>query len=107
MTKINPAISAVTEELSRNTQTIMGNRLRKIIIYGSYARGDYEDYSDLDIIVLADVDEIEIKELESKLGKVASRASLNHDITVCLLLYDENLFTSRLHLSPFYGFLAW
>jgi predicted nucleotidyltransferase len=102
MTKINPAISAVTEELSRNTQSIMGNKLRKIILYGSYARGDYEEYSDLDIMVLADVDEHDMKDLESKLGKAASRASLNHDITVCLLLYDESLFTSRLHLSPFY-----
>jgi predicted nucleotidyltransferase len=102
MKTINAAIYNVIEELNRNTQNIMGDKLRKIILFGSYARGDNEEYSDLDIMVLADVDEREIKNFESKLGKLASRASLNHDITVCLLLYDENLFTSRLHLSPFY-----
>lgn len=102
MTKLNPAISAVTEELSRNTQNIMGDRLRKIILYGSYARGDYEEYSDLDIMVLADFDESEIRDLENRLGRMSSRASLDHDITVCMLLNNENLFMSRLHMSPFY-----
>jgi len=102
MTEVNPIISAVTEELSRNTQGLLGDKLRKIILFGSYARGDYKEYSDLDIMVLADIDESEIKDLEDKLGRISSQASLDHDITVCLLLYDESLFTSRLHLSPFY-----
>ena len=102
MARLNPAISNVTEELSRNTQSILGDKLRKIILYGSYARGDYMEHSDLDIMVLADVDENELKDFESKLGTISSRASLEHDITVCMLLYDESLFVSRLHISPFY-----
>jgi len=102
MTGLNPIVSAVTEELSRNTQSIMGSKLRKIILYGSYARGDYEKYSDLDIMVLADIDESEINDLERRLGRMSSRASLDHDITICMLLNNENLFMSRLHISPFY-----
>jgi predicted nucleotidyltransferase len=102
MTKLNPAIINVTDELSRNAQSILGDRLRRIILYGSYARGDYKDYSDLDIMVLADINEGELKDLENRLGIISSRASLEHDITVSLLLYDESLFTSRLHISPFY-----
>ena len=102
MTKLNPVISSVTDELSRKAQGILGDRLRRIILYGSYARGDYEDYSDLDIMVLADVEEGELKDLENRLGIISNRASLEHDITVSLLLYDESLFTSRLHISPFY-----
>ena len=102
MTKLNPAIINVIDELSRNAQSILGDRLRRIILYGSYARGDYKDYSDLDIVVLADINEGELKDLENRLGIISSRASLEHDITVSLLLYDESLFTSRLHISPFY-----
>lgn len=102
MANLNSVISAVTEELSRNTQNIMGNRLRKIILYGSYARGDYKEYSDLDVMVLADFDESEEKELENSIGRMSSRASLDHDITVCMMLNNENLFMSRLHMSPFY-----
>jgi len=102
MTNINPAIRAVTEEISCNTQNIMGNKLRKIILYGSYARGDYREHSDLDIMVLADFNDSEEKSFESRLGRMSSRASLDHDITVSTLLNNESLFMSRLHISPFY-----
>ena len=102
MTELNPAISAVTEELSRNAQGILGDRLRKIILYGSYARGDYEEHSDLDIMVLADFEEDEYKALESEIDKVASDLGLDNDIIVSVMLNKENLFMSRLHISPFY-----
>jgi len=102
MTNLSPTINNVTEELIRNAHGILGDRLRKIILYGSYARGDYEEYSDLDIMILADFEENEEKILESKLGRISSQASLDYDITVSLLLNNESLFMSRLHISPFY-----
>lgn len=102
MVELNPTIIAVTEELSRNAQNILGDRLRRIILYGSYARGDYKEYSDLDIMVLADFNEADEKTFERRLGIVSSRASLEHDITVSVMLNDENLFMNRLHISPFY-----
>ena len=33
----------------------LGDKLDKVILYGSYARGDYDDESDIDIMVLADI----------------------------------------------------
>ena len=102
MTELNATISAITEELSRDAQNIMGDKLRKIILYGSYARGDYKDYSDLDIMVLADVDEFEYKAFESEIDRTASNIGLEHDIIVSVLLNNEALFMSRLPISPFY-----
>ena len=37
----------------------MGNDLRKIILYGSYARGDYCEESDVDIMILSALSENE------------------------------------------------
>jgi len=102
MADIPPNVTAVTEDLCRNTQAIMGDRLRKIILYGSYARGDYKDFSDLDIMVLADFAENEHKTLERQIDRMASDVGLDHDIIVSMMLNDENLFLSRLHISPFY-----
>jgi len=53
MNNIPPTIINITDDLRNNLQKILGNRLCKIILYGSYARGDYKEYSDLDIMVLA------------------------------------------------------
>jgi len=95
-------LAVVTDEVSRNTRYIFGDKLRKIIMYGSYARGDYNEYSDLDIMVLADFDDCEHSKLQVEICKVASRVSIDHDVTVCISLIKESLFMSRLDISQYY-----
>ena len=102
MNRIPSTVIAVTEELCHGTQIILGNKLRKMILYGSYARGDYKEYSDLDIMVLADYDDVEERDLQEAIYKISSHASLEHDITVSMYLNNNSLFKSRLHISPYY-----
>jgi len=102
MDRIRFDLNRVTDELSRNTQDLFGDRLQKIILFGSYARGDYTEESDLDIMVLADLEESERWPLEKEVSKIASDLSLEHDITICMILRDEKTFTSRLPILPFY-----
>jgi len=44
---------------------ICGDKLRDIILYGSYARGDFKEWSDVDIMVLVDTDDMECKRLDN------------------------------------------
>ena len=37
---------------ANGVKKILGDDLKKIILYGSYARGDYSENSDIDIMVL-------------------------------------------------------
>ena len=39
---------------------IYGEHLKQVILYGSYARGDYTKDSDVDIMLLVDLDETEL-----------------------------------------------
>lgn len=102
MTELNPKIKAVVEEMNNSAQRIFGDKLRKVILYGSYARGDYNEYSDLDIMVLADVEGDEGRGLKSEIHDVASDVGLDNDIIVSVMLNNETLFMSRLDISPFY-----
>lgn len=95
-------IRIITDELRQNTQYIFGDKLRKIILYGSYARGDYNEYSDLDIMILANFDESEKTSLEAQMRKIASRASLEHDITISMFLREEKIFHDRTAILPYY-----
>ena len=45
---IKHIINNFIEEL----QTILGKRIKKVMLYGSYARGDYNNNSDIDIMIL-------------------------------------------------------
>ena len=39
--------------------------IKKIILYGSYARGDYKENSDVDIMVLTSLTDVEIEMIEN------------------------------------------
>lgn len=44
---VNKEIQAFVNQVKE----ILGKRLKKVILYGSYARGDYNKQSDVDIMI--------------------------------------------------------
>ncbi len=51
-TPINPVIAPIVREFKASLQQLYGDRLRDVVLYGSYARGDYDDESDIDLMVI-------------------------------------------------------
>lgn len=41
-------IKKTINDFIKKTENLLGNRLKKIILYGSYARGDFNISSDID-----------------------------------------------------------
>jgi len=96
-------LQQITQEVATKAQEILGNRLREVILFGSYARGDADDESDIDIIILADVgDDEQSRPFDRELSEVSSEIGLETNKVLCILLYDMNLFKQRLPMSPFY-----
>ncbi len=96
-------------ELQKITQTVvlsvlglLENKIYKIVLYGSYARGDFDTESDVDIIILLDCDEKELRNYRKRVAVLASRISLENDIEVSLLLKNRNSFEDRRAILPFY-----
>ena len=50
-TDLNMILSKVATEV----KIIFGDKLKEVILFGSYARGDYDTESDVDIAILADI----------------------------------------------------
>lgn len=44
----------VITEFTRRVKLVLANRLKKIILFGSRARGDYRTDSDYDFLIIAD-----------------------------------------------------
>ena len=45
-------LNLLLKDVCNNVKQIYGDELVKMILYGSYARGDYNEYSDVDILAL-------------------------------------------------------
>ena len=76
--------------------------IEKIILYGSYARGDANEESDIDIMVLCDNREEELDRKRRDINRIGSRISLENDIDVAVRLKDQNQFMDWLSVVPFY-----
>ena len=59
--------------------------LSEIILYGSYARGDYDSESDIDFLVVLDKQEIDYGEEIGKMTKFIYPLMLDYDIIVSYL----------------------
>jgi len=80
------------QEFKQELYKIYGNRLLKIILYGSYARGD-ADYqkSDIDILLVGKDFNNPSKEIDRIIEPMAS-ISLKYDILISVLPVTENDF---------------
>ena len=102
MPKLPLKIENVINEFVKEIQEILGENLKKVILYGSYARGDYKKNSDIDIMILAD---IPIENLYSYFIKISEKAydlELENDIILSPLLKNEERFESWSEAMPFY-----
>ncbi len=58
-TPINPIIAPLVREFKASLQQLYGDRLRDVVLYGSYARGDYDDESDIDLMVILNDEQVD------------------------------------------------
>ncbi len=95
-------LQTVTRSVIQAAVDLFSDKKYKIILYGSYARGDFNLESDVDIMIILDCSQEELKMYRKKVSRIASRISLANDIEVSLLLIDRRSFEERLDILPFY-----
>ena len=77
MKKIPRSIEIPIYKFAQTIQLLLGSDLYAIILYGSYARGDYNNNSDVDIMILVDLPETEIKKIENDIDDVVFEMEIN------------------------------
>ncbi len=81
---------------------LLGDRLKKIILYGSYARGDYNTNSDIDIMLLTDLSDDEIVKYRQILWDYVADIEIDYGIILNPLLKNVNDFNELVDVTPFY-----
>ena len=87
---------------TRQLKSMLGNNLSKVIVYGSYARGDYCENSDVDVMVLVKLSESEIKKILPEIYDMAYDIELENDIHISVVIKNEEQFEYWSDTLPFY-----
>lgn len=99
-------LQIVLNEVKNASRQLYGDKLNKIILYGSYARGDNTEESDIDIMIVLNCDADEIRGLRGVTAEMASDISLEREVFLSVLLRDKKHFEDNLDFLPFYQNIA-
>jgi predicted nucleotidyltransferase len=86
--KIPENIQGILKELKDGLTQMYGDKLKGVYLYGSYARGDYRQGSDVDVMILLADFKNYWEELERS-TELASDLSLKYDVTLSRLIMKE------------------
>ncbi len=81
-TPINPAIEPIVREFKAALQALYGDRLADVVLYGSYARGDYDDESDIDLMIVLNDDKVNTYAEIRKIIDVETDFLLRYGLTI-------------------------
>lgn len=93
---------AILGEVYASCNPIFDHAIMDAYLYGSYARGDYHEESDIDILLTVDLEPEAISQARRSIGLVASELSLKHDITVSVTVKPHAQFKKYADVLPYY-----
>ena len=76
------------EKMKKGLTGLYGQRLKAVYLFGSYARGDYHEGSDLDVMIVLDTYQSYWDELVRS-AELASDLSLEYDVTISRMIMTE------------------
>jgi len=94
-------IKALEEFVAQAEKTYAGH-VRQVILYGSYARGDFREDSDVDVMILVDLPQEELWEYRKQLMGEVFDINLEYDTMIVPTTVNEAHFREWVAVYPFY-----
>jgi len=89
---VDPRIKSIAGEVRRQLSGIYGDRLVRLVLFGSQARGDARPWSDIDVMLVLRGPVNTEQEAKRTIDAIA-RLSLNHDCVIMPEFVDQAEFT--------------
>ena len=102
MPKLPEQINNAVQEFIKGVKDILGDRAKKIILYGSYARGDYTDSSDVDVMILVKIPEDQIRDYTDRVSDCAFENLMKYGVDISPVVKNEAHFNEWSDNLPYY-----
>jgi len=86
-------LTSVLRDFKRGVEEIYGHRLKRIVLYGSHARGDAREDSDVDILLILG-DPVNSADERAKLSELILELCLEHDVVLSVLPIGESTYAT-------------
>jgi predicted nucleotidyltransferase len=95
-------VDIIMSEIIAKMKDLFGDSLRQVILFGSYARGEQDEYSDMDIMVLVDIDDNELKKYNNGIAELMTDISIKYGVLPSIIDKNYQHFQNWVPYLPFY-----
>ncbi len=95
-------LNEILEKVVQNSKKIFGNTINSVILFGSYARGDFEQESDIDVLVLADASTDSLPSYRQHIDSLCGELLWDYGIAVSVIEKDVATYKKYEGVLPFY-----
>ena len=96
------SISEIIQTFAKGARELLGTSLDSVIVYGSYARGDYSEFSDIDIMLLVSMAEDQIKKISDQISDLAFDFMLKYGVDISPVVTNTDHFNYWVDTLPYY-----
>ncbi|MCK9216868.1 MAG: nucleotidyltransferase domain-containing protein [Firmicutes bacterium] len=90
-------------DLENRLRAIYGKKIKKVYLYGSYARGENSDGSDVDIMLLLDMNQEEIIKHREKVLDVVVDLTTEYGAVLSVIENNYDYFYDWVDVLPFFA----
>lgn len=95
-------IKTVLSEVTSAMKELYGSKLKEIVLYGSYAKDEQDEESDIDIMLLIDMNDEELKSYDKKLNSIISDIGYKYMKVISVIDMSYKKFNNWVNVVPFY-----
>lgn len=95
-------LDTIISQIVAFSKDLFGEKFKSVILYGSYARGDYDEESDIDIMIMVDLSRNELRKYRSKISAFFSDLNLANGVFLTSKLQSLSYFNEWKDAMPFY-----
>lgn len=95
-------ITDIMQQFASSLRKLLGNTLDSVIVYGSYARGDYSELSDIDVMILVTLTEGKIKKISDKISDMAFEYLMKFGVDISPVVTNIDHFNYWVDNLPYY-----
>lgn len=99
-------LKEILDKVVSFSQDIFNDKLRDVILFGSYARGDFDEESDIDILVVVNLPAEEMYKYREELDSVCGELLFDYGIPISILEKDYATYNKYSEILPFYKNIA-
>lgn len=95
-------ICLIISQICKRMNSIFPNEQFDVILFGSYARNEADDSSDIDVMFLVDSSRQSIQEKYWQVGEAAAEALMAYGIVISPVVENRAYYHANVNIIPFF-----